>query len=235
MLFIYASTWASLLLKGVALILLGVLVMSGSNPPDAILVVATGVALAANGLHALSVGIRSRHVGLQSWLWLCEGVVSLGLGLFYAFHPDPFAFGPLLLAAFLSFACGAAHFTFGRANDIRSGEPWVPTAMAFTSLGFGILMCWQPVLITLQLTTFMALASLSLGIFSVYVAGRLVLIRRRRRHDMSRDLGLARRISRTAAIANEPRHRVKAETAAASGTKTPALVRSRQGELIPHG
>ena len=168
----YAGCWGSFALRGLSLVLFGVvqLALPGMAAESAIPML--GVVLLVSGANAASLGLRLRPSGAASWL-LLEGGVSLLTGVVAFAHPQSSvlaAAGPVAVLAALNGAC-----QLGLAWRARSGPygAWPIAGAGLAWIGFALMLAWQPFATPGQTMATGGAAGLMLGAVLSAVAANL--------------------------------------------------------------
>lgn len=193
MLTTYASCWGSFVLRGAALILLGVALLAPSLP--ALALPALALLLIVGAANAISTGLRMRSSSSGWWLPMAEAIVSFLLAAAILAARPADAARLALVVAMLSALDGL--LLFGLAWRHRRGAyPVGPVAGAGAlSIGFGWLLAQYPSMANGSADDVAGVVALALGAASWLVALRLRGIVRAVRHELLRDAPLACRPS----------------------------------------
>ena len=192
MLTTYASCWGSLALRGVALVLMGAMLLI---VPDRSIALATlALVLLAAAANAASTALRVR-ASISTW-WvslLAAAVCLLAVAALLADRHDDAGFWMVLLAG-LAVLDGALLARMAWRHRHGVNPVGAVAAAAAASIGFGALLaaCLPTVDGNVGTSTGLGALALTVGIASGVIALRLRRLVRLMRHELLRDAPLAR-------------------------------------------
>src|SRR5712671_2820483 len=144
MFLVYASSWWSLVLRGVAAIIFGVLAFVWPNITLTALVFLWGAYALVDGVFAIIAGVKSYADNNRWWMLLLEGLLSVAAGVLAFVIPGITALVLLILIAAWAIVTGA--FEIGAAIQLRkyiTGE-WLLALAGIASVLFGFALLVNP-------------------------------------------------------------------------------------------
>jgi uncharacterized membrane protein HdeD (DUF308 family) len=144
MLLVFASSWWSLLLRGIAAIAFGILAFVWPQITLTALVFLWGAYVLVDGIFAIAAGIKSHAENKRWWVLLLEGILSVLAGVLAFVIPGITALVLLLMIAAWAIVTGA--FEIGAAIQLRKyikGE-WLLALAGVASILFGLALFLNP-------------------------------------------------------------------------------------------
>ena len=144
MFLVYASSWWSLVLRGVAAIIFGVLAFVWPNITLTAMVFLWGAYALVDGVFAIIAGVKSYADNKRWWMLLLEGLLSVAAGVLAFVIPGITALVLLILIAAWAIVTGA--FEIGAAIQLRKyirGE-WLLALAGAASVLFGFALLISP-------------------------------------------------------------------------------------------
>jgi uncharacterized membrane protein HdeD (DUF308 family) len=169
MLQLLVKNWWIILLKGVLLILFGILAFSNPGVTISVLVTWFSFFLIADGVISVVGVLMNWKTEEDKWLLLAEGLISIFLGFLVVRSPDSFATFVGFLIAFWAVFIGVARIAMAiQLRKEMKGEGWLILSGVLAIL-FGFLVFAQP---GIGLTTVLWM----IAIFSLLIGGLLVFL-----------------------------------------------------------
>jgi uncharacterized membrane protein HdeD (DUF308 family) len=144
MLLLYAATWWSMILRGIAAIAFGILAFLWPGITLTALVFLWGAYALVDGVVAIAAGVKSHGEYKRWWLLLLEGLLSIVAGILAFALPGITAL--LLLVLIAVWAIVTGFFEIAAAIQLRKqirGE-WFLVLAGVCSILFGVLMLVNP-------------------------------------------------------------------------------------------
>lgn len=169
MLQLLVKNWWIILLKGILLILFGILAFSSPGVTISVLVTWFSFFLIADGVISVAGVLMNWKTEEDKWLLLAEGLISIFLGFLVFRSPDSFATFVGFLIAFWAVFIGVARIAMAiQLRKEMKGEGWLILSGVLAIL-FGFLVFAQP---GIGLTTVLWM----IAIFSLLIGGLLVFL-----------------------------------------------------------
>ena len=144
MLGVLARNWWTLLIRGIAAVVFGVLAFIWPGATIVAMVILFGAYAFVDGVFAIVGAIRAAQSHERWWPFLLEGIVGIAIAAITFFEPRVAAFGLYFTIAAWAFLTGILEIA--AAIQLRkqiANELWLILA-GVLSLLFGVLMLWQP-------------------------------------------------------------------------------------------
>jgi uncharacterized membrane protein HdeD (DUF308 family) len=173
MLIVFTSSWWSLVLRGIAAILFGVLAFIWPHITLTALVFLFGAYALVDGAFAIAAGIRSHGENKRWWMLLLEGLLSLAAGVIAFLVPAITAWALLILIA--AWAIGTGVFQIVAAIQLRkqiTGE-WLLVLAGIFSLIFGFALLFNPTAGALAVVWLIGVYSIIFGVLLVALGVKL--------------------------------------------------------------
>jgi len=165
--------WWLFLLRGLAAIAFGVLVVMW---PGATIVALTAFVAAyalVDGIVALGSALRMRTVFDRWWVLLVQGLISVAFGVLAFMNPAlSLLYVVIMVAAWMVFA-SIAFFMLGQAHKAMGGSALLPTLGSIATLALAVLAVARPGATIAGVIALIAWFSLAIGIVNVAVAFRV--------------------------------------------------------------
>jgi uncharacterized membrane protein HdeD (DUF308 family) len=162
--------WWLFLLRGIAAIVFGVLVVMW---PGATVVALTAFIAAyalVDGIVVLTTALRMRAFFDRWWVLLIQGLISVAFGVLAFMNPAlSLLYVVIMVAAWMLFA-SIAFFLLGQAHKAMGGSTLLPTLAAIASLALAVLAVARPGATIAAVIALIAWFSLAIGIVNVVVA-----------------------------------------------------------------
>ena len=107
------AAWWAIALRGLAAIVLGIVILTAPRPTFALLVGLLGIYFFVDGLFSLVATFHAGAQGQNWWPYLLEGLLSIGVGLLAFARPGITAFLLLALVGIRSIVVGVAEIATG--------------------------------------------------------------------------------------------------------------------------
>ena len=173
MLVVFAGSWWSIVLRGVAAILFGVLAFTWPHITLTALVFLFGFYALADGIFAIAAGVKSHGEFKRWWVLLVEGIFSVLAGVLAFLMPGITALVLLVLMAAWAIVTGV--FEIAAAIQLRkyiTGE-WLLVLAGVASLVFGVALLINPSAGALAVVWLIGIYSIIFGVLLVGLGVRL--------------------------------------------------------------
>jgi uncharacterized membrane protein HdeD (DUF308 family) len=187
----YAGCWGSFVLRGLALALFGVVALAAPQAAPDLVVTMLGVVLLVSAANATSVGLRSRSLSSQWWLLLVEGALAAVIGVAAFLRPTQATLTPVIFLAVLAALNGLLQLVLAWRGRRGPHRAWPIASAGLLSLGFALLLLWQPLLAERATAAAVALYATGLGVALALTGLRLRRLGRLARRELLRDTPLA--------------------------------------------
>ena len=159
---VFRRSWWAIALRGLAAIVIGIVMLSAPKPTFLLLVALLGIYLFVDGLFSLVATFHAGTEGRSWWPYLLEGLLSIGVGLLAFARPGATGFLVLALVAIRSIVVGVVEIGTGVSVRRSIGTSTVMLWLGgLASIAFGVLLLARP----------------AIGIFALmWVAGVYALI-----------------------------------------------------------
>jgi uncharacterized membrane protein HdeD (DUF308 family) len=173
MLQLLVKNWWIILLKGVLLILFGILAFITPGVTISVLVTWFSLFLIADGIISLVGVLMNWKTEEDKWLLLAEGLISIILGFLVFRSPDSFATFVGFLIAFWAVFIGVARIAMAiQLRKEMKGEGWLILSGVLAIL-FGFLVFAQPGIGLTTVLWMIAIFSLLIGVLLVFLSLKL--------------------------------------------------------------
>jgi uncharacterized membrane protein HdeD (DUF308 family) len=173
MLQLLVRNWWIILLKGILLILFGVLAFINPGTTISVLVTWFSIFLVADGVISLIGVLMNWQTEEDKWLLLAEGIIGILFGFLVFRSPDAFARFVGFLIAFWAVFIGLARVAM--AIQLRKeikGEGWLVLSGILAIL-FGVLVFAQPGIGVTTVLWMVAIFSVLIGVLLVFLSFKL--------------------------------------------------------------
>jgi uncharacterized membrane protein HdeD (DUF308 family) len=173
MLQIMARNWWMLLVRGIAAVVFGVVVLVWPEIALTTLVLMWGVYAVVDGIFALVLGFQGQPLFANRWLTILEGVISIIAGVIAFIRPDLTALALLYVIAAWAIVTGILEFI--AAIQLRkeiSGEFWLGLS-GVLSVVFGVLLFVYPSAGILSLLWLLAVYAIVFGGAVIFLSFRV--------------------------------------------------------------
>ncbi len=173
MLQLLVKNWWVILLKGILLILFGVLAFINPGATISILVTWFAIFMVADGLISLAGVLMNWKTEEDKWLLIAEGIIGILFGLLVFRSPEDFARFVGFLIAFWAVFIGMARIAM--AIQLRKeikGEGWLILS-GILSILFGVLVFAQPGIGVTTMLWMAAIFSVLIGLLLVFLSFKL--------------------------------------------------------------
>jgi uncharacterized membrane protein HdeD (DUF308 family) len=168
-----ARNWWMLLLRGIAAVVFGIVILVWPQIALTTLVLMWGAYAVVDGIFALVMGFQGQPVYANRWLTILEGVVSIIAGVVAFVRPDITALALLYVIAGWAIVTGILEFI--AAIELRkeiSGEFWLGLS-GVLSVVFGVLLFVYPGAGLLSLLWLLAVYAIAFGGAMIFLSFRL--------------------------------------------------------------
>lgn len=193
----YAGCWGSFTLRGLSLLLFGAVVLLAPAALD-LVVVMLSVALLVGASNAASVGLRLRPLTGQWWVFLVEAGLAAVIGAVAFLRPAPAVLTLVPLLAALAMLNGIVQLWLAWRWRRGQNQTGLIAGAGLLSVGFSVLLAWQPLLSKGAAATGAGLFAILLGVAFALTGLRLRRLGRLARRELLRDTPLAQRPARRA-------------------------------------
>ena len=171
---LFRRAWWAIALRGLAAIVLGIIILSSPRPTFSLLIALLGIYVFVDGIFSLVATFHAGAQGQSWWPYLLEGLLSIGVGLLAFARPGTAGFVLLVLVAVRSIVVGAAEIATG-VEVRRSLGTW--TVMLWlgglVSIVFGVLLLARPAIGVFALMWVIGVYALVFGVLLDTEAFRL--------------------------------------------------------------
>jgi uncharacterized membrane protein HdeD (DUF308 family) len=173
MLGVLARNWWTLLIRGIAAVVFGVLAFAWPGATIVAIVILFGAYAFVDGVFAIVGAIRAAQSHERWWPFLLEGIVGIAIAAIVFFEPRAAAFGLYVTIAIWAFLTGILEIA--AAIQLRkqiANELWLILA-GVLSLLFGVLMLWQPMAGAIAIVWVIGAYAIVFGIMMIGLSLRL--------------------------------------------------------------
>jgi len=167
---VMSRVWWTLLLRGLAAVAFGVLVMTRPGITLAALILFFGVYMVINGVLGAFSALFGKPDGENRWLLLGAAAISFVIGLLTLFAPGLTAFALLFYIALWAISTGALEVAAAiRLRKEIHGE-WMLALAGIASMGFGMFLIARPGAGALAVLSLLAFFAILFGLLYVLLA-----------------------------------------------------------------
>ena len=173
MLGVLARNWWTLLIRGIAAVVFGVLAFAWPGATIVALVILFGAYAFVDGVFAIVAAIRAAQSHERWWPFLLEGIVGIAIAAITYFEPHVTAFALYFTIAAWAFLTGILEIA--AAIQLRkqiANELWLILG-GVLSLLFGVLMIWQPLAGAIAIVWVIGAYAIMFGILMIGLSLRL--------------------------------------------------------------
>jgi uncharacterized membrane protein HdeD (DUF308 family) len=171
---VFRRAWWAIALRGLAAIVLGIIILTSPRPTFSLLVALLGIYVFVDGIFSLVATFHASAAGQRWWPYLLEGLVSIGVGLLAFARPGRAGFVLLVLVAIRSIVVGAAEIATGVGVRRSIGASAVLLWLGgIVSIIFGVILLARPAIGVLALMWVVGAYALVFGVLLDSEAFRL--------------------------------------------------------------
>lgn len=173
----FLNNWWLLVLKGVLLIVFGVIAILNPAVTFTVMLIWFSAYLIIDGIFSLISVFRNWQTQEDKWLFVLEGALGIVLGVLIYRSPETYALFTVLLMAFWAIFSGVTRI--GLAIQLRKeieGEGWLALSGVFSIL-FGIIIIAQPSIGVSTLVLIIAIFALIIGAALIMLGLRVRKVR----------------------------------------------------------
>jgi uncharacterized membrane protein HdeD (DUF308 family) len=159
----FLNNWWLLVLKGVLLIVFGIIAMLNPGVTFTVMLIWFSAYLIIDGVFSLISVFRNWQTQEDKWLFVLEGALGIVLGILIYRSPETYALFTVLMMAFWAIFAGVSRI--GMAIQLRKeieGEGWLALSGVLSIL-FGIIIIAQPSIGVSTLVLIIAVFALIIG------------------------------------------------------------------------
>jgi uncharacterized membrane protein HdeD (DUF308 family) len=159
----FLNNWWLLVLKGVLLIVFGIIAMLNPGVTFTVMLIWFSAYLIIDGIFSLISVFRNWQTQEGKWLFVLEGALGIVLGILIYRSPESYALFAVLMMAFWAIFAGVSRI--GMAIQLRKeieGEGWLALSGVLSIL-FGIIIIAQPSIGVSTLVFIIAIFALIIG------------------------------------------------------------------------
>lgn len=181
---LFHRAWWAMALRGLAAIVLGVVIISRPGATLRVLLAMVGLYVFVDGVLTLVTAFHAARERRSWWPYVLEGVLSVGIGLYVLARPATAAFMLLILIAARAIVVGVVEIGTGLAVRRTTGSSaWMLWLGGLASVAFGLLLFASPGFGTLTLIWMIGVYTIAFGLMLDADAFRLRGLRHR--HDLA--------------------------------------------------
>ena len=171
---VFRRAWWAVALRGLAAIVLGIVMLTSPRPTFALLVALLGIYVFIDGIFTLVAAFHAEAQGQSWWPYLLEGLLSIGVGLLAFARPGVLGLALLVLLGIRSIVVGLAEIATGVSVRRSLGTPTVLLWLGgLASVAFGIVLLSFPAIGVLALMWTAGIYALIFGVLLDTEAFRL--------------------------------------------------------------
>ncbi len=175
----YVRNWWSLVIRGVAAVILGLLVINWPGTTIVVLVIFFGAYAFIDGIFAIAGVLTGRDESERKWLTLVEGGAGILVGLITFFWPGLTVASLILLIAAWALVTGVVEIVASVQHRKEIEHAWVMGLTGALSVIFGVILLVFPVGAVVTLAIVLGVYAIVAGIMMIVLGIRL------RRHGES--------------------------------------------------
>ena len=142
---VFRRAWWAVALRGLAAIVLGIIMLTAPRPTFALLVGLLGIYVFIDGIFTLVAAFHAEAQGRSWWPYLLEGLLSIAVGLLAFARPGIVGFVLLVMIAIRSIVVGLAEIATGVGVRRSTGKATVFLWLGgLASIAFGVLLLALP-------------------------------------------------------------------------------------------
>jgi uncharacterized membrane protein HdeD (DUF308 family) len=168
-----SKNWWLLVLRGVAAILFGIAAFVWPGLTLLVLVTMFGVYALVDGLIAVFTGLSRTQNSPRWWVFLLEGLVSIGIGVIALFWPGVTTLAILAMIAAWAIITGVLEIVAAIRLRREITNEWLLALGGFVSIGVGVLLITQPLAGSLAIIWMIGAYSLIAGVLWIALGFRL--------------------------------------------------------------
>jgi uncharacterized membrane protein HdeD (DUF308 family) len=171
---VFRRAWWAIALRGLAAIVLGIIILSAPRPTFSLLIALLGIYVFVDGIFSLVATFHAGARGQSWWPYLLEGLLSIGVGLLAFARPGLAGFLLLVLVAIRSIVVGVVEIVTGVEVRRSLGTSTVMLWLGgLASIAFGVLLLARPTIGVFALMWVIGVYALIFGVLLDTEAFRL--------------------------------------------------------------